>query len=147
MKTIFLSAFSAITLFAAASGTKEKSVASYQADRSFFAEFGQVDGVKWSNAMNNMTKADFVLDDEAICAYFDQNGDFVASTKAVDFNELPKSLRTAIHNKVPGANILSVFELNSKTERAWFVETELNNEKKVWKGTGLGSLARYYVKY
>jgi len=146
MKTIFLSAFLAITLLATASGTKDKTAASYKTSRSLFAEFGRVDNVKWSNAMNDMIKADFILDDEAICAFFDANGDFVASTKAVDFNELPKNLKTAINDKVPGANILTVFEFNSKTERAWFVETELNNEKKVWKGNGFGSLTRYYVK-
>ncbi len=146
MKTILLSALMAISLLAGASGKKEeKNVVTYRTSQNFLNEFGQVDNVKWSNAMNNMTKADFILEDEPVSAYFDENGEFVASTKAITFEELPRALRTSINNKLPGAKILTVFEMSSRHEKSWFIETDFNNERKLWKGNSFGAFARYFV--
>lgn len=146
MKSFFLSAFLAITLLASASGTKEKKVASYRLSQNFQAEFGSIENVKWSSAMNNMTKADFVMDDEKLCAYFDENGNYVASTKSITFDELPKKLKIAMQDKLPGAKIETVFEMSSPTEKSWFIETIQNNERKIWKGNFFGMVTRYYVK-
>jgi uncharacterized protein YozE (UPF0346 family) len=146
MKTILLSASLALCLLAGASGTKEKTVTTYRTIQNFTAEFGQVDNVKWSNAMNNMTKAEFVLDDEPVCAYFDVNGDFVAETRNVTFDELPKAIRSSINNKFPGAKILNLFEMTSRQEKTWFIETVYNNERKIWKSNSFGILSRYFEK-
>ena len=147
MKPLILSALLAISLMSFASGTKEKNVASYRLIYNFNAEFGQVDNVKWSSAMNDMTRADFILDDEPVCAYFDEQGDFVAATKTITFKDLPKKLQAAVLEKVPGATIETVFEMSSPEEKTWFIETNVNNEKKVWKGTNFGAITRYYVKH
>jgi hypothetical protein len=146
MKTILLSALLAISLTAGASGKKdEKQVVTYRTSQNFLNEFGQVDNVKWSTAMNNMTKADFLLEDEPVTAYFDENGEFVASTKAITFEELPRALRSSINNKLPGAQILTVFEMSSRQEKSWFIETIFNNERKLWKGNSFGTVTRYFV--
>ena len=146
MKSVILSALLAISLMSAASGTKEKNVTNYRLSHNFNAEFGMVDNVKWSSAMNNMTRADFVLDEEPVCAFFDEQGDFVASTKTMTFKNLPKKLQAAILEKVPGATIETVFEMTSPQEKSWYIETNVNNEKKVWKGSTFGTITRYYVK-
>lgn len=146
MKTILLSASLVFSLLAGASGTKEKNAASYRAIQSFKTEFGQVEDVKWSSAMNNMTKADFILDDEPVTAFFDEAGEFVASTRAVAFETLPKALRTSFNAKMPGAKILTLFEVSSQQERVWFLQTQYNNEVKVWKGSAQGNLSRYFER-
>ena len=146
MKSILLTSLLAVTLFASASGTKEKNVANYRITQSFNAEFGQVKNVKWSSAMNNMIKADFEIDDEPVSAYFDENGVYVASTKIITLEELPKKLQASIKEKIAGANIDQVFEMTSTGEKSYFVETTSNNEKKVWKGDSFGKLTRYYLK-
>lgn len=146
MKTLLATLLLATTLFANASGTKEKSVASYRLTKSFNAQFGAVDNVVWRNAANNMVKAEFEMDEEKICAYFDRNGDFVAQTKEIKPDQLPKNLQAALREKAPGAEILNVFEMISDEERAWFVETTANNEHKLWKGNSFGKLSRYFIK-
>lgn len=147
MKSIILSALLAVSLMASASGTKEKTVVTYRLSHNFNAEFGQVENVKWSSAMNDMTRADFVLDDEPVCAYFNEAGEFVAATKTITFKDLPKKLQNRILEKVPGATIETVFEMSSPEEKSWYIETNQNNEKKVWKGTSFGMITRYYVKH
>ncbi|MES2646812.1 MAG: hypothetical protein V4717_08065 [Bacteroidota bacterium] len=146
MKSIFLSAALAICLFATASGTREKSVANYRIIQSFNEEFGRVENLKWSSAMNNLVKADFELDNETMSAYFDENGEYVASTKIISLDQLPKKLQASIKEKVGDAKIDQVFEMTSIREKSFFVETTSNNEKKVWKGDSFGKLTRYYLK-
>jgi hypothetical protein len=146
MKTLILAIFAASSFFANASGTKEKAVTNITLLQNFTAQFGQVDNVVWRNARNNMTKAEFVIDDEPVCAFFDETGNFVAQTKELKIGDLPKKLKSALNEKAPGAEVLNVFEMITNDERAWFVETLANNEKKLWKGNSFGKLSRYYVQ-
>jgi hypothetical protein len=146
MKTLILAVLLASSFFANASGTKEKSVTNMKLIQNFTAQFGHVDNVVWRSAMNNMTKAEFVMDDEKLCAFFDENGNYVAQTREITIQALPKKLKSALDEKAPGAEVLTVFEMVSNDEKAWFVETVANNEKKLWKGNTFGKLSRYYVK-
>ena len=145
MKTLFLAAFLATSLIATASGTKEKSITNMKLLNNFTAQFGHVDNVVWRSAMNNMTKAEFTIDDDKICAFFDESGSYVAQTRQISLEELPKKLQEALNEKAPGAEVLTVFEMTSNDEKAWFVETVARNEKKLWKGNTFGKLSRYYV--
>lgn len=146
MKTFFISVLLLAGSFAIASGTKEKVSVSYHTLQSFQSEFGNIEDVKWSQAMNNMTKADFIMDDVPVVAYFDENGEFFASTIDLKFEDLPRELRKAVSEKLADAKILSVFEMTSKYERCYFIETEVDGKKKVWKGNSVGGLSRYFVK-
>lgn len=145
MKTLFLAAFLATSIIASASGTKEKSVTNMKMLHNFTAQFGHVDNVVWRSAMNNMTKAEFQIDNDKICAFFDDNGNYVAQTKQIGLGDLPKKLQAALNQKAPGAEVLTVFEMISNDEKAWFVETVANNERKVWKGNTFGKLSRYHM--
>lgn len=145
MKTLFLAAFLATSLIATASGTKEKNITNMKLLNNFTAQFGHVENVVWRSAMNNMTKAEFTIDDDKICAFFDESGSYVAQTRQISLEELPKKLQEALNEKAPGAEVLTVFEMTSNDEKAWFVETVASNEKKLWKGNTFGKLSRYYV--
>lgn len=146
MKTLFLAVLVATSLLASASGTKEKNITNMKLLQNFTAQFGHVENVVWRSAMNDMTKAEFVMDNEKLCAFFDESGNYVAQTREIGISDLPKKLKAALDEKAPGAEVLTVFEMTSNDEKAWFVETVANNEKKLWKGNTFGKLSRYYVK-
>lgn len=146
MKTLLSALFIAGSLYATAAGTKEKSVVNYELRRNFMAEFGNVENIDWHPAANNMTRANFIQDDEKITAWFDESSKYVAQTREIKPVELPKKLRTALNEKAPGAIVVSVVKMKSDDENAWFVETVAGNERKVWKGNTLGRLSRYYTK-
>ena len=146
MKTLLLAALLSTSLIAGASGTREKSVTNVRMLQNFTAQYGHVDNVVWHSAMNNMVKAEFQMEDEKLCAYFDENGNYVAQTREITLSELPKKLKAALDEKAPGAEVISLFEMTTDNEKAWFVETKSLNENKLWKGTTFGKLSRYYVQ-
>ena len=96
--------------------------------------------------MNNMTRADFVMDDENFTAYFNDLGEYVASTNSLQFNDLPKSLRIAIKSKLPNATVINAFKITSPSDVSYYFETEQDGEKKLYKGREFGDFTRYYVK-
>ena len=146
MKTTLLALLLSVSIIAAASGTREKSVTNVRMLQNFTAQYGNIDNVVWRSAMNNMVKAEFELEEEKICAYFDESGNYVAQTREITLSELPKKLQIALEEKAPGAEVVSLFEMVNDSEKAWFIETKSMNEKKLWKGNTFGKLARYYVK-
>lgn len=144
MKTLLLStAFAFVTLLATASGTKEKNVATYRTNQSLVAEFGDVDNLKWSAASNNLTRADFTVDDQAITAFFDDAGDYVASTRVMTLNDLPKKLKSTVTKKLSGENITNILYMTAKDESSYFIETQTDGIRKVWKGQDFGDLRLY----
>lgn len=147
MKKIILSAALAFSsIFAIASGTKEKSIASYRTVQNLAKEFGDVENLKWSSASNNMTRADFTVDDQKISAFFDEAGEYVASTKILTVNNLPKKILTSLNKKLEGATITSVIHMTTAEDSSYFIESELNGVKKVWKGYSSGMVGAYKVQ-
>ena len=147
MKTIFLSAALAVSsIFAIASGIKEKSIASYRTTQNLAKEFGDVENLKWSSAANNMTRADFTVDDQKISAFFDDGGEYVASTKVLTLNDLSRKLQTALNKKLEGATITSVIQMTTAEDACYFIEAETNGVKKVWKGYDSGMVSAYKVQ-
>ena len=147
MKTLILSAAVALlSLSASASGSKEKSNVSFRCVQSFEKEFGYIEDVKWSNSMNHMSRAEFVQDDEKVTAYFDEAGEYVASTTTMQFDQLPKMLRSRIKEKMPTANVVTVFRVTTGTDVSYYFETEKDGEKKLYKGKEYGDFTRHYVR-
>ncbi|HMP92971.1 MAG TPA: hypothetical protein PKD90_08885 [Phnomibacter sp.] len=123
---------------------KEKAVsATYTATQNLIIQFGEITNVTWSNAMSNMMRADFMIDNESISAFFDSNGEFVASTRSISRQQLPIKLRLKVDAKLTMANITHMFELSSPQEHAYYFEVEEDGKKKVWKGYDYGVLERY----
>lgn len=144
MKTFFLStAFAFVSLFATASGTKEKTIASYRTTQSLAAEFGDVDNLKWSSASNNLTRADFTVEDQQITAFFDDAGEYVASTRVMTLNDLPKKLKSSVNKKLAGQTITNILYMTAKDESSYFIETQTDGVRKVWKGQEFGDLKPY----
>ncbi|KAA8477965.1 hypothetical protein BDE36_0089 [Arcticibacter tournemirensis] len=94
MKKLFYLAFLVLALsgksYADDKNKSEKKDAevSYFAENNFLSKYQSAANVKWT-VTNQFQKASFTLDGVKMSAFFDLNGDYIATTQYVDFNKLP----------------------------------------------------------
>jgi hypothetical protein len=143
MKILMIAAFALFSLSVNASGRKEKTIASYRTTQSLASEFGHVENVKWSNAANNLIRADFVLDEQSVSAFFNEDGEYVASTRELTLDYLNKKLRNAITKLVPAENITQIIYMTTKDEGNYYIETKTDGVRKVWKCTETGDVSPF----
>lgn len=141
MKTFFVAAIMALsTLSATADSKKANKKVNITVIKAFETEFGDVQNVSWTTASQNMLRATFTKDDEKISAFFNQSGEYVATTIDRSPSELPAKLKTAINNKIKDAVIIEALEFIDNEEVAYFVKVNHNGVEKLYKGTSLGLL-------
>lgn len=141
MKTIILAAAIALTSFTASANTEtaQKKV-NLKVIIAFEKEFGQVDNITWSTASKNMMRASFTQNDEKVNAFFDESGEYVASTIERTKEELPAKLRAAISKKEKDGIITEAIELQGDDEQAYYVKVYVNGVEKVYKGSSWGMI-------
>ena len=140
MKTIILAAALALTSVSVnADNHSASKKVSVSVTNSFIKEFGSVEEVIWSTAANNMLRASFIQDDEKVNAFFNENGEFMASTIELAPEKLPSKLKAAINKKVKDAVITEAVQLQGD-DQAYFVKVYVNGVEKVYKGSSLGAL-------
>ena len=140
MKTIILAAAIALTSFTASANkeTAQKKV-TIKVTNAFEREFGNVPDVNWSTASENMLRASFTQNDEKVSAFFNEYGEYVASTIARTEKELPAKLRAAINKKEKDGIITEAIEYMGD-EEAYYVKVYVNGTEKVYKGSSLGEI-------
>ena len=140
MKTIILAAALALTSVSVnADNHSANKKVSVSVTNAFVKEFGSVEEVTWSNAANHMLRASFIQDDEKVNAFFNENGEFMASTIELAPEKLPSKLKAAINKKVKDAVITEAVQLQGD-DQAYFVKVYVNGVEKVYKGSSLGAL-------
>jgi hypothetical protein len=143
MKTIFIAAALALTTMSvSANKTSAKDRVSVKATSSFQNEFGRVDNVTWSPAANNMLRATFTQNDETVNAFFDQKGEYVATTIALTKDQLPSKLRAAISKQIKDGVVTEALEMQSDDEIAYYVKVYADGSEKLYKGSSTGTLAK-----
>jgi hypothetical protein len=139
MKTLLLAAITALTSLSASANNKtaQKKV-NITVVKAFESEFGEVQDVSWSNAAQNMLRANFTKDDEKISAFFNQAGEYIATTIERKASDLPAKLKAAINQKIKDCVIIEALEFIDDDEEAYFVKVYNNGTEKLYKGTALG---------
>ncbi len=141
MKTIFVAAALAVFSFKAnaKNPTSPRSV-NFKIVQTFEQEFGNVQSVQWDVTANNLVKASFNLEGENVCAFFDEQGYYVASTVCLTEEQLPFKLRNALQNKYKSAQIAEIIELRNGENDGYFILIKEGNTTKLLKGYGDGFL-------
>lgn len=117
MKKLFLTAAVALTLSTGAfadgsvKSTSETNV-SYQILNQFDVQFSGAENVQWS-ATSVGTKAEFVLDDVKMSAFYDNHGQFIGTTESVAFKKIPLSAKKEIAEKYKGYFVGDVIKFQS----------------------------------
>ena len=107
MKKVFLTVAIAATLTtgAFAVGSTKNTIAdtkvSYSVQHQFDTEFRDAEHVSWSSTTNGL-KADFVMNDVKMSAFYNKVGDFIGSTEEVTFKALPSPAKKEISAKYQG---------------------------------------------
>jgi hypothetical protein len=148
MKKLFLSlSLAAVTLLAVANPPKnkdkEKMLYTYAANQTLQQRYGSVEDLKWSKAKDNLIRADFIIDGETFSSFFNQQGDFVATTTERTLTQLPAMVRKIVKTKFDGKEITNMVQYHSDTEIAYYVEVIDRGKTKVFKITSAGGISRF----
>jgi len=94
MKKLIIAAFIAVAITGSAFAKPIEVTAetvSYRVLNSFKADFADAENVSWK-VDKDFVKASFILDDEKMEAFYNTDGELLATSKAVAFDKLPKKL-------------------------------------------------------
>ncbi len=109
------------------------------------AQFTDAKNVSWSE-VNNLYKAQFVLNDQTIIAYFDGEGKLVASARNLTALELPILLQTDLKNSYAKYNVSNIMEVDNEDGVAYYVTANNGSKTIQLKSTEYGTWNVYQKK-
>lgn len=126
MKKLFLSiAMASVSLLVLANPPKknnDRGKYPYAADQTLYKMYGKVENLKWSQAREEMHRADFQIDGENFSTFFDAEGNFVATTHEISLEQLPAAARKALKAKFTAKNIGKIVHYQSNESSSYFAE-------------------------
>lgn len=161
MKTIFYFAFLMVALsFRGYSEEKEnggaqESGVSYFVENNFVSRYQSATNVKWT-VCNQFQKASFVLDGVKMEAFYDNSGNYIATSQYVDSSRLPAISRVRLEKEFKNYQVDEVvrYDLDGTSQHEsgtfasprnyntlYFASLKNNNEKMILKITPDGEMA------
>lgn len=110
--------------------------------KSFQTSFSNAKEVNWSE-VNDLYKAAFISDGQTIFAYFDAEGNLVASARDISLLQLPLSLQTNLRKNYQDYNATNSFEVSNEEGTTYYVTIESNSSKLQLKSTSFGEWDTY----
>lgn len=136
MKKLLLSfSLAAFSLLAMATPPKKNTpeVHSYAAKEDLKRLYGEVDNLHWVRSKDNMIRANFTIDGDAFSAFFDVDGNHVATTSAKTVAELPAMIRKIVKARFDEKSIANIVQCESPMENAYFLEVDNEKGKKIYR--------------
>lgn len=143
MKKLFITALAAITIGTSAFASPasiSKKVTSH-----FMTSFSNASEISWTRT-EKFNKASFLIDDQKIEAFYDNDGDLIGSSKSVQFDKLPKSAIETITSKYtfPEYQVLECIEfVNADNEKNYYVSMDKDDATVVLEITKKGMVSLY----
>ena len=135
MKKILLSAAFALSLVTNslfASGIPDVNA---KALSTFNSQFTNATDIEWS-AGNDFYKATFLYNSNYITAYYNIEGDFVATIRNITSSNLPLMLQTKLKNNYSDYWISSLYELTKNESTSYYITLENADQKIILKSAG-----------
>lgn len=98
--------------------------------KSFQSTFATAKEVAWT-VTDNLYKAQFDLNGQIVCAYYNNNGDMLAITRNITSLQLPLSLQTTLKKEYGNFWITDLFELNNDEGTTYYATMETAESKVV----------------
>jgi hypothetical protein len=127
--SIVLVSFTAFS-FAADAPAVSKNVIS-----SFYKQFSNAREVKWEHK-SNFEKAQFVLNDMVLFAYFNNSGELIAVTRFISPSQLPLALLTSLKSDHSGYWISDLFEIHTDAGTSYYATLENADQVTILKSEG-----------
>ena len=102
---------------------------------SLYHYFPVAQGVVWSS-VDNYQKATFNFNGTTYSAFFDQQGELVATTHAISINDLPKGLKLSLQEEMKTYWISDLIVMSTKEGESYFVQLEYAGSKIIKQSTG-----------
>lgn len=140
-KKLLIAVVAAITFCSAAFADGSKNVNHWVMEK-FRNTYQDVSDVSWV-VTSQFAKASFLLDGVRTEAYFSPEGEFIAESKAVPTQELPKPARRTLQKKYSNFTIKEVIQYATPDRVDYYVSLESEKESKILKITGSGDVEVY----
>jgi len=95
---------------------------------SFHSAFKNASDVKWKTS-GDYYKADFVVNEQYVTAYYDDNASLVAVTRNINSYQLPVTLQTKLKASYEKCWISDLFELSDENGVSYYVTVENGDTK------------------
>lgn len=90
-----------------AAGAKVEAEANYFAQNNFAKKFAEAKNVSWT-VTSNFQKASFYQAGQKLSAFFDLNGEYIATTQYVDYAKLPALTKNRLKKLYAGYEVFDV---------------------------------------
>ncbi len=111
--------------------------------QSFQSSFTGVKDVLWSSSAANMYKAEFVLNEQYITAFYSSAGELVALTRNITSTQLPVTLQATLKKEYSNYWISDLFEIASTEEGTSYYVTLETAETKLTLKSNLATWTTY----
>lgn len=108
----------------------------------FEKEFTGATDVQWSSGKDDVFLATFLMNNEKMRAWFNEEGDVVAIQRSVNPNQMTYLSVKTVMTLAAQQTILSIAEVNKDGDMYYLVNTENDKYKSLYKLTPAGSLSR-----
>jgi hypothetical protein len=139
MKKLFIAAIAILTLSTtaiAADGSKRVSAAALDNFKYTYKDAGDI---KWT-VTAQFAKASFLMDGERVEAYYGIDGNFLAESKAVSTQDLPKAARRDLQKRYGSYTIKEVIQYVTFDKVEYYVSLDSEKESKILKISGTGDM-------
>lgn len=140
-KKLLVAAIAAITFCSAAFADGSKNVNHWVMEK-FKTTYQDVSDVSWV-VTSQFAKATFLLEGVRTEAYFSPEGEFIAESKAVPTQELPKPAKRVLQKKYSNFTIKEVIQYATPDRVEYYVSLESEKESKILKISGGGDVDVY----
>lgn len=104
---------------------------------SFNKEFAGAKNVQWTTT-SNYYKASFVFNDQFVSAFYQLDGELIATSRNISSLELPMSLQTNLKKNYNSYWISDLFEISNSEGTSYYITLDKADSKVVLKSSGNG---------
>lgn len=130
MKKILIACMALLLSAASVSASDGSKAVAKSVLTSFTKAYSDASNVQWT-VTEQFARASFILDAEKVEAYFTTDGDFIAESKAIALQELPRAGRKLLQSKYSGYQLKEVVSYTTDEKVEYYVSIESEKEKKV----------------
>lgn len=142
MKKLIIAAIAAIAITATAFAADGGKNVNYWVLSKFNNTYKEATNVNWI-VTSQYAKASFLLEGQRVEAYYSTEGDFIAESKAIPPQELPKAARKSIEKKYSGFTLKEVIQYATPERTEYYVSMENEKESKILKISADGEIEVY----
>jgi hypothetical protein len=113
-----------------------------RAKESFNSSFNTASSVKWQQE-KNFVKATFIMNDQVMNAYYNNDGDLIAITRNILSDQLPINLMADIKKNYNNHWITDLFEIAAEGQTSYYITLENADETIVLKSSDFSTWSVY----